>query len=127
MHYVKNKIMLVRVFVYQNIMEILTKDVDLNVWLIQTVMLTKHAWQTNVKILAQELVAVMLSVKLLTTYQCVHVYLVMLEIHLNTVKLSNHNKLKLYRVIHVFHLHVVQIVFAKRITDKQFARAYHPL
>jgi len=91
MHYVKNKIMLVPVSVYLNIMEILTKDVDLSVWLIQTVMLTKHACQTNVKIHAQELVAAMLNAKLLTTYQCVLVYLVMLEIHLNTVKLYNLN------------------------------------
>lgn len=91
MHYVKNKIMLVHAFVYQNIMEILTKDVDLNVWLIQIVMLTKRAWQTSVKTHVQELVAVMLNVKLLITYQCAHVYLVMLEIHLNTVKLYNRN------------------------------------
>lgn len=91
MHYVKNKIMLVPAFVYLNIMEILMKDVDLSVWLILTVMLTKHAWQTNVKTHVQELVAVMLNVKLLTTYQCALVYLVILEIHLNTVKLYNHN------------------------------------
>jgi hypothetical protein len=94
MRYVKNKIMLVPAYVYLNIMEILTKDVDLSVWLIQTVMLIKHAWQTNVKTHAQELVAVMLNVKLLTTYQCALVYLVLLEIHLNTVKLYSHNKLK---------------------------------
>lgn len=91
MHYVKNKIMLVHAFVYQNIMEILTKDVDLNVWLIQTVMLTKRAWQTSVKTHVRELVVVMLNVKLLITYQCAHVCLVMLEIHLNTVKLYNRN------------------------------------
>jgi len=62
--------MLVPASVYLNIMEILTKDVDLSVWLIQTVMPIKHAWQTNVKTHAQELVAVMLNVKLLTIYQC---------------------------------------------------------
>lgn len=64
MHYAKNKIMPVRASVCQNITEILMKDADLNVRLTQTVMLTKRAWQINVKIRVQELVAVILNVKL---------------------------------------------------------------
>lgn len=69
--------MLVRAFVYPSIMEILMKAVVLSVWLILTVTLTKRVWQTNAKTHVQELVAVMLNVKLLITFQCVHVCLVM--------------------------------------------------
>lgn len=53
---VKNKIMLDRVVVYLDILEIHTKVVDLNVLLIQTAHLAKLVYSINVKILVPELV-----------------------------------------------------------------------
>lgn len=88
--------MLVHAFVCPNIMEILMKAVVLSVQLILIVVQTKHVWQTNAKIPALELVAAMLNVKLLTTSQCVHVCLVMLEIHSNIVQLYHRNVSRIF-------------------------------
>lgn len=91
MRSVKNKTMLVRVFVYPNITVILMKAVVLSVQSIPIVTLTKRVWRTNAKIPARELVAAMLNVRLLTTFQCVHVCLVTLETHSNIVRSYRHN------------------------------------
>lgn len=91
MLYVGSKMVLVHVYVYKIILEILMKIVVLNVSLTLTVHQIEHVFEINVKIHVPELADKVQYVKLLIICHLVLVFLVIPVIHSDTVILNQYN------------------------------------
>ena len=110
MQFAENKTVLVLVHVLMNILEILTKDVDLNVFSILIVHQILLVFPINVKILALVLVVKMLFAKLLIICHPVLVSLDTLVIHLDTAMSFRMN----VRILSNYHYHIPVFVIWKK-------------